>query len=507
MKILKFPLGIRFDFLKDKVEEEDVSFILNEITHALSRKDVDQMHLYGGVCPLDERDSKGIYTVVFMNGDMVPMRALYAKLDADAVLHSFTDARTPYVQNNVVRDFKDMEFFGIVGDDGRVSGGSGRSLVFPEKTDKRVVFSDTKTILAAPNAFKGTIPSGVASNHIIKAIRSNMPGVTAVPVPVADGGDGTLDAIEKTMYSFRHSMNVTGPYGDKISADYLVIDGTKAVIESALASGLALCDGKTLDPLHATSFGTGELILRAAHEGVKEIYVCLGGSATNDCGIGLANALGVKFFDQDGEEISSACGLEDIVTIDVSGLDRFVKNTKVTVMCDVSNPLIGSHGATRTFGRQKGADEHQLTALEYGMTRFADVLDLFAGRPVSRAEGAGAAGGMGAMLMALLNAESRSGSEAMLEIAGFDRMLKHASFVITGEGMIDSTSTSGKAVGSIIEHAEKANVPVAVIAGKKGEGFEAVSDRAFSVEYTGSEEEPLDAFDKAADRLIKRIKG
>ena len=505
MKILKFPLGIRFDFLKDFVSEDDISLALSELTRALSMKDVSDLHIYGGVCPLDARDSRGIYTVVFMNGDMVPMRELYAKLDNDAVIRAMTDAKTPYVQNNVIRDFEDMEFIGVVESDGRVTGGSGRGIAFPEKTGERLKYDEKKTILIAPNTFKGTISSRTAAKHLIKAVRDNLPGYYAVPIPAADGGDGTVDAIEQAIHSFRHSMDVTAPYGGKKKADYLVIDGTKAVIESALASGLALCDKEKLDPMHATSFGTGELILRAAHEGVKDIYVCLGGSATNDCGIGLARALGVKFLDADGEEIEYACGLSEIVSIDASGLDKYVSKANVIVMCDVENPLFGANGATRTFGRQKGANDNQVAALEAGMEAFASVLNRFADENVSTVPGAGAAGGMAAMLKALLKAELRSGAEAVLDITGFDKLLKNARYVITGEGRIDSTSMHGKIVGAVIAHAEKAGVPVAVIAGSKGEGYEEVEKHSAFTEYAGSEENALEHFAIAAEKLIRNI--
>lgn len=505
MNILKFPLGIRFDFLKDSVEETDIDLALKELTCALSKKDVMDLHIYGGVCPIDERDSKGVYTVVFMNGDMVPMRELYAKLDNDAVIHSMTEARTPYVQNNVIRDFKDMEYFGVVDKDGRVVNGSGRDIVFPDITAERAKFSEKNTIVIAPNTFKGTIPAETASKHLMKAIRRELPGFTSVPVPAADGGDGTIDAIERSAASFRHSMNVTAPYGNKVKADYLVIDGTKAFIESALASGLALCGSDNLDPMHATSYGTGELMLRAAHEGVKDIYVCLGGSATNDCGIGLARALGVRFLDADGEEIEYACGMSEIASMDAANLDKFVSEANVIVMCDVDNPLLGIKGATRTFGRQKGANEYQIIALENGIENLSRIINKYAGADVTTFPGAGAAGGMAAMLKALFNAEIRSGAVAVLDITGFDKLLKNARFVITGEGMIDSTSLNGKAVGAVIAHAERAGVPVAVISGTKGEGFEEVENRCAITEYTLSEENALQHFDEAADKLVKRI--
>ncbi|MCR5809176.1 MAG: glycerate kinase [Clostridiales bacterium] len=505
MDILKFALGIRFDFYRSSVSDEDVGAVVSELTGALTVKDVVDLQIFGGVCPIDSRDSSGVYTVVFMNGGIKQMRALYAKLNGDARIHAMLEAKEPFIQNNVIRNFEDMEYFGEVGMDGVCRGGSGRSIVFSETADRRRAYTGKGHILIAPNAFKGTISSLEAIKHISAALRKRLPETELIPVPVADGGDGTLETVENAVLSMRRSMTVTGPYGEKIKADYLVADGIRAVIESALASGLALCGGAELDPLRATSFGTGELIMRAAHEGLKEIYVGLGGSATNDCGIGLARALGCRFLDNDGNEIDTASEMERIAKIDRTNLDPMVKSAKIKVMCDVSNPLTGPNGATCVFGPQKGADGETLAKLEAGMKNMAVLLDEAAGKPVSLEKGAGAAGGIGTMLMALFDAECMSGAEALLDIAEFDRKLRNASLVITGEGRIDSTSLNGKAVGRIIEHAKKAGVEIALIAGCRGDGYGAVEAEARFTEYTGSETDALRFLDEAADRLARRI--
>ncbi|MBO6061447.1 MAG: glycerate kinase, partial [Clostridia bacterium] len=279
----------------------------------------------------------------------------------------------------------------------------------------------------------------------------------------------------------------------------------KAVIESALASGLALVKDRELDPMTATSYGTGELILRAAHEGAAEISVCLGGSATNDGGLGMARAIGVKFLKDDGAEAVSACELKDIVSIDTSALDRFVSDAKITVVCDVDNPLTGPSGATMTFGPQKGAGEEKLALLEEGMLNLEKLLNAKAGRSVCSEPGSGAAGGMGAMLMALLNAGHENGAEAILALSDIDGKLKDAVFAITGEGRIDSTSLHGKAVGAVLAHAERAKVPTAIIAGCMGEGAEEVLNKAEFAEFTGSEEDALRYFEAAACRLADKL--
>lgn len=503
MDILKFALGIRFDSLKDSVGEDFKELVLSELTSSLSAKDVEGLHILGGVNKIDPRDSEGVYTVVFMNGKLGKMRRLYSKIDGDGKLHSLLEARDPYVQNNVIRAFTDMEYFGAVSKNGRTEGGS-RELVFLEKPVERIAYYEN-TIILAPNSFKGTVPAKEAVRRLSAALRKKLPETALVPVPAADGGDGTLEAIESGIITQRRTVAVTAPYGDSIKADYLVADGTKAIIESALASGLALCADYELDPLKASSFGTGELILRAVNEGLKDIYVCLGGSATNDCGIGMARALGVRFLDAGGNEISEAGEMDRIAFIDAENVGKLVREARFTAVCDVSNPLTGVNGATYTFGPQKGAAAETLLKLENGMLNIEKLLNDHAGRNVCSEPGAGAAGGMGAMLMAVFGARYMCGSEAILDVADFDRKLRHAVLVVTGEGRIDSTSMQGKAVGEIIKHAEKAGVPVALIAGCRGEGAEEPEKHAVFTEYADEGEDVLSRFDRAAEKLADDI--
>ena len=505
MEIKHFALGVRFDTLEDRVTPDDIDMVFSQLTDLLCVKDVEDLIISGGTAKLSEDDGEGIYTVVFTNGNLKKMRALYSKLDSDARIHAMLDTRTPFIQNNIIRSFEGMELIGAVSKDGRCENGDGREVVFPAKTQPRPLCNSSKTVLFALNSFKGTISSDTASRHAMRALRRRMPDITCIPVPVADGGDGTLKAVEKAMLGQRHAMDAVGPYGQKIRAEYLVVDGTKALIESALVSGLALCGDIELDPVKATSFGTGQLIMRAVHEGLKQILVCLGGSATNDCGLGMARALGVKFLDRGGEEVVSAEGMKDVVSIDVSGLDRQAAQAEIVAICDVDNPLTGERGATNTYGAQKGADSDSLALLEEGMLNMERVLNDHCGRAVCSEPGAGAAGGMGAMLKALFNAKVVPGAEAILDAADFDRMLKKAALVVTGEGRIDNTSLNGKAVGAVISHALKAGKPVAILAGSRGEGAESVEKYVNFCEYSNSIDDALTHFDEAAERLAERI--
>ena len=505
MELSRFTLGVRFDFLKDEATDEDGKLAFSELTKLLCVKDVEGLKIWAGVFKLNERDSGGIYTVVFTNGSLKTMRALYSKINNDARIHAMLDQRTPFIQHNTARRFANAVFFGCVGSDGVCAGGEAWPVRFGKTPEKRKLYDKRETIVAAPNSFKRTLSAYEVCRSAARAIRKHMPDITVLPVPLADGGDGTLEAVEYAVNGTRHSADVTAPYGNKVKAEYLVIDGTKAVIESARASGLALCGETELDPLKATSRGTGELIARAVGEGLKEIFVCLGGSASNDCGVGLAEALGVRFLDANDQPVTEASRLSEAAAIDVSRVNESVRQARIYAVCDVNNPLTGINGATYTFGPQKGADENALAVLEKGMINMERLLDSFAGKPVCAEPGSGAAGGMGAALISLFGAEVVSGSEALMQLTEFDSKLSEAALVITGEGRVDSTTLSGKAVGEVVKRAEKAGVPCALLCGSRGEGAELIENMCRFTEYSGSETEALKHLDLAAERLAEKI--
>ncbi len=508
MEVLRFGLGIRFDFFTDEVTEEQKTTALFELCSALPVSVTEGLLLFAGVHPLSEPDSRGVYTVVFTKGSLKKMRALYRTVESDAMLHCMLCPVTPYLQNNVIREFDDLEYLGEVGADGRVTGGARSDLCFVKKPLPRRKFDPSGCIVVAPNSFKGTFSANTAARHICRALRSAMPYRDIVPLPVADGGDGTLAAVEAMLRGRRCTATVTGPYGGEVEAAYYAVDGRIAVIESALASGLALCDENALDPLKATSRGTGELVLRALHEGLTQIYLGLGGSATNDCGIGAANALGFKFLDAEGSEVTDAAHMSEIVRIDASERDMLFFNADIPIvlMCDVDNPLTGMNGATYTFGPQKGADEKTLEILEKGMQNMARVLKEFNGSFSPDAPGAGAAGGMGAMFMTLGYADQMSGAEAILDIAKFDKLMKRAAFVVTGEGCLDATSVRGKAVGTIAQRAAKAGVRIAILSGKRGKGADAAEKLADITTYCEDGIDRTIALDAAAKVLAERIR-
>ncbi|MCR5725156.1 MAG: glycerate kinase [Treponema sp.] len=333
-------------------------------------------------------------------------------------------------------------------------------------------------LLFASDSFKGTITSAESAEMLEKAAKTVF-GETAVvcdSIPVADGGEGTTDAVIAARNGSLVSVAVHGPLMENVTAFYgdLGTDSSgarAAVMEMAVASGLPMVPPEKRNPLHTTTYGTGELIRDALDKGFTAISIAIGGSATNDGGIGCMRALGVRFLDKDGSELSgTGADLELISDIDVTGLDARVKNAQFTVMCDVTNPLCGPDGATYTFGRQKGATAEIQARLEKGMQNYRDVIIRTFGINPDDIAGSGAAGGLGAALLVFLKAQLKRGIETVLDLTDFDRRLEGVDLVITGEGRTDWQSCFGKVVQGVGDRCKKAGVPAVALVGSMGEG-------------------------------------
>lgn len=327
--------------------------------------------------------------------------------------------------------------------------------------------ANTPFVILAPDSFKGTLSSAEVSSVITEVFAELVPHALVRSIAMADGGEGTLDALASSMALEIRSKTVRGPLGQPRVARWGFIPERKvAVIEMAEASGLMLVDPSQKDPLRATSYGTGELIAAALDEGATSVLIGIGGSATNDGGMGALAALGVRFLDKTGQPLSP-CGeaLARVSSIDASGLDPRVARTVFRVMCDVDNPLVGSCGATAVFGPQKGVTKASFEVLERGMTSYARILEELFGEDVAAVPGAGAAGGLGCALYAFLKAELVSGASCILDLADFDELLAGALLCITGEGHLDAQTAGGKAVSVVAERCKKADVPCFVIAG------------------------------------------
>ena len=293
-------------------------------------------------------------------------------------------------------------------------------------------------------------------------IQSEIPQCTVDCIPVADGGEGTVDSFIFSCGAQIRNALVTAPDFRRVTAGYAVM-GDTAVIETAQASGLPLT-GSANNPIAATSFGSGELILSALDAGCRKIILGIGGSATNDGGIGLAMALGARFTDENGEKVEpNGSGMSKVVNIDLSGMDSRLAYCEITVLCDVENPLYGENGAAYVYAPQKGADKDAVVFLDNALRNLEKAVMKCIGADYAHLPGAGAAGGMGYGLKAFLGARLRSGAKTVLDICGFDERKQHADLIITGEGRFDSQSLMGKVPGEIISRA--GGTPVAVLCG------------------------------------------
>jgi glycerate kinase len=325
-------------------------------------------------------------------------------------------------------------------------------------------------VLVAPDKFRGTLTAPAAARAIAAGWGSERPHDRVEEVPLADGGEGTLDAMVDALGGERRSARVSGPLGDPVDAVYGLApteDGLVAVVEMAQASGLPLVSEARRDPRLASTRGTGELLLAACRDRPDRVIVCIGGSATNDGGAGMAQALGVRFLDAEGAEIPPGGeALLRLDRVDASGLAPEVKASRFVVASDVDNPLTGPSGASVVYGPQKGASPEDVLLLDRALSHYAAVLYRDLGIDVRAVRGAGAAGGLGAGLIAFLGARLRPGVEVVMEAVDFGRRLREAGLVITGEGKLDEQSLRGKTVAGVIEAAAGGGVPVAVLCGQ-----------------------------------------
>lgn len=360
--------------------------------------------------------------------------------------------------------------------------------------------------LFASDSFKGSLTSKEISEMLTASAKEVFGDVECVGIPVADGGEGTVDALIEAVGGEKIFVNVHGPLMEEVSAYYGKLSEKRAVIEMASASGLTLVEQDKRNPLYTTTYGTGELIRDALDKGFTELYIAIGGSATNDGGMGCAKALGIRFLDEKGEELSGVgADLEKVREIDFSGTDPRLKDTDITVMCDVTNPLCGENGATRTFGPQKGASPEQIEQLEKGMCNYRDVIKKLLGKDPDEISGSGAAGGLGTMLMTLLPGKRKSGIETVLDLVEFDSLLRDTDLVVTGEGRSDWQSCFGKVVCGVGERAKKAGVPVMLLCGSIGPGAEGLYDHGITSMMTTVEEPmPLEEAMKRAKELYER---
>jgi len=325
-------------------------------------------------------------------------------------------------------------------------------------------------IIIAPDSFKGSLTAKEAAASIAEGFADVFPVAEIVQLPIADGGEGTTEILVAATSGKLNSTKVVGPLGDTVNAVWGVFgESETGVVEIASACGLDMLEPEARNPMLASSFGLGELILAGLNQGVRHFIVGLGGSACNDGGAGMMQALGVKFFDASGEELEKGGGnLHKLSWIDINNLDVRLQQVSFEVACDVDNPLIGEWGASAVFGPQKGANPQMAAELDANLEHYANIIHKAIGKDVSSTPGAGAAGGLGAAFLTFFNAELKSGIDIVLDALKFESHLESADLLITGEGRIDSQSLHGKAPIGIAKRAKQHQCTVFVIAGSVG---------------------------------------
>ncbi len=373
-------------------------------------------------------------------------------------------------------------------------------------------------LIFAPDSFKGSLTAIESCDILEKVTARIFPGAETVSVPVADGGEGTVDALLRAMGGQRITAQVTGPLFEPVQAQWGMLgDGVTAVLEMAQASGLPYVPADRKDPRLTTSLGTGEMMAEAIRRGAKKLLIGIGGSATNDGGIGMLQALGAVFTDKEGKPVRPVGGcLKDVENADFSGLLPELSDVQITVICDVTNPLLGENGATFIYGPQKGAVPAIRDELESGMVHFADVVENACGRDFRSFPGAGAAGGLGAALGGVLKAKLQSGIDAVLDAVDFDKKLSGVSLAVTGEGRIDGQSVRfGKVPVGVAKRCALKGIPAVAIVGGIGEGAEGLYDLCEStIQTTVSGPMTLEKamsnapalYEQAAERLFRAIR-
>jgi len=494
MKTHKFSLGLRFDIMADEEGQITPGQLWEEIFSVLTIDDAKGLQLYGGMEETGGSSSEPCYLCMFTNGSLRQMRNIYRKLEGDAGINMYIAATRPYLQTNALERAEGLTYFGRVQGDGCLLGGDEPffDVHLCKRHGKRRPVGKGIVFLLAPGAFFNTLTSRQAIRRLTLSARKQFPGVRVHPMPITDGGPGTVDAILAAANGTGRLVQIQGPQGAKRDARYAVLRGNTALIEMPDCFSPAGAQGEGL----CSSFGIGELIRRALDEGLEKIIIGLPDSCINDGGLGCLRALGVKLLDAEGAELVSQTDTKGLAKIDTELLHPRVRNTRFVLMTDCETPL----DAASLYG--------PLRENYRGILQEAAAFD-----PALR-EGAGAAGGLGAALMAILGAERKPAVDALLDAAEFDRRLRSVSLVVTGEGRIDRTSLrSGSAVGEILKRASRQRVPVAVIAGHIGDGGEALLERRdcsimiVADAFDTSEMEVLvERFDSAAERMFRFIR-
>lgn len=491
MEIFKFGLGVRFDVMEGE-EQATPKQLWEEVFSVLTTSDVQGMHVYGGMASSEEFASKEpCYICAFTNGKLKDMRRVYRKLEEDAGVNMYLAATHPFLQSNALEKINSLTFYGRIQRDGTLHGGDEDlfGVHVCKKRGKRRPVGKGIVFLLAPDAFSNVFTSKQVIRRLTLAARKHFTGVRVLPLPIANGGAGTVDALLSACNGTGRTVQIQGPQGEKTQARYAVLRGSTAVIEMP---GVFVKNDEAQD-CGCSSFGIGELIRRAMDEGLKEIIIGLPQNCIDDGGLGCLRALGAKLLDNEGNELSGAAkDLANVAKIDRELLHSRLRDTKFILMTDDDiQPNAGLTGITQLLDRTGGTDTQTISIS-------APAVDFVA------------------TLMALLHAERKSAIDSLLYAAEFDRRLKNVSLVVTGTGSLDARSLKpGSVVETIVSRCSKHKVPVAVIAGQVGPGGETLLDICecsvisavdAPISLKDATEKAVVLFDNAANRMFRFIR-
>ncbi len=368
-------------------------------------------------------------------------------------------------------------------------------------------------VVIAPDSFKESLSADEAAQAIARGIQQALPDAECICLPMADGGEGTAKTLCQLQQGQWRSVNVHNPLGKVIQAGYAILPNQCAVIEMAEASGLTLLTPEQRNPLLTSTYGLGEMLLDALSQGVREFIIGIGGSATNDGGSGMLTALGAKFYDDQGDDLPLGGGaLAQLQRVDLTGLDKRLYESTITVACDVDNPLLGTQGASAVFAPQKGADAAMVAQLEQALAHYANKLIQAGFTDHRKTAGSGAAGGLGFALLGLPNSSNESGIDLVIKVSGLQNACRQADIVITGEGRMDGQTLHGKVPVGVLHCAQAEGVPVIALCGCLGEAHEKLNDLGFTailpvISHLDSLENTLIAGKANLERTARQVAG
>ncbi len=362
-------------------------------------------------------------------------------------------------------------------------------------------------ILICPDSFKGTLTAEQASRSIEQGIKLAYPRAKIVLNPLADGGDGTLDVLSSEIDAKKIAKRVVDPLGREIDSYFLVTEDGTALIEMAKASGITLLEEKELDVMDATTYGTGQLIRAAIETGCKKIILFIGGSATNDCGIGMMQALGTKFFDKDGNDIGKECYLSAKHLSKIAKIESSKELVEIIIASDVDNVLYGKQGSVFTYGAQKGATKEIIQEIDDSVKSFSEIVKKESGIDVANIKGIGGAGGISVLLVAFMEAKIVSGIDMIAQLTSLEEKIIHSDIVITGEGRIDWQSLQGKAISGVIRLCKNHDKPLVAVGGSFGKDSKKLLDEGISFMMDAVEGKSFDMayLSENADLMLKKV--